>query len=98
MKFGNIIKRQKREENREEPNQEMWVRFYIEYKIGVSIIDSIPDCNTENNLKRGKNQEMWLHYYIENKLEYLSPIVFNIVVLKMLWKKTRTKKCGFVSI
>ena len=29
---------------------------------------------------------MWLHYYIENKLEYLSPIVFKTVVLKMLWK------------
>ena len=56
MKFCNIIKRQKREENKEELNQEMWVRFYIEYKIGVSIIDSIPHCNTENNLKRGKNQ------------------------------------------
>ena len=67
MKLGNIIKRQKREENKGELNQEMWVRFYIEYKTGVSIIDSIPHCNTENNLKRGKNQEMWLHYYIENK-------------------------------
>ena len=54
MKFGNIIKRQKREENKEELNQEMWVRLYIEYKIGASIIDSIPHCNTENNLKRGK--------------------------------------------
>ena len=29
MKFGNIIKRQKREENKEELNQDMWVRFYI---------------------------------------------------------------------
>ena len=68
MKFGNIIKRQKREENKEELNQEMWVRFCIEYKIGVSIIDSIPLCNAENNLKRGKNQEMWPHHYIENKI------------------------------
>ena len=47
MKFGNIMKRQKREENKEELSQEMWVRFYIEYKIGVSFIDSIPQCNTK---------------------------------------------------
>ena len=84
--------------NKKELNQEMWLHFNIQYKIGVSIIDSIPQCNTGNDLKRGKNQEMWLHYYIEKKLEYLSSIVFNKVVLKMLWKETRTKKCGFVSI
>ena len=28
-------------------------RFYIEEKIGVSIIDSIPHCHTENALKKG---------------------------------------------
>ena len=52
MKFGNKIKRQKNEENKEELNQEMWVRFYIEYKTGVSIIDSIPHCRTENAFNR----------------------------------------------
>ena len=57
MKFGTIIKRQKREENKEELNQEMWVRFYIEYKIEVSFVDSIQHCNTENNLKRGNQDQ-----------------------------------------
>ena len=39
---------------------------YIEDKTGVSTIDSIPDCHTENALKRGKNQEMLLRCYIED--------------------------------
>ena len=58
----------------------MWLRFYIEDKVGVSIIDSIPHCHTENDLKRGNNQEMWLRYYIEGEIG-LSMIVFPIVVL-----------------
>ena len=32
----------------------MWHHFYIENNIGVSIIDSIPYCHTENALKTGK--------------------------------------------
>ena len=44
-------------------NQEMWLRYYIENKIGVSIIDSIQHCHTENALERDKNQEMWHHFY-----------------------------------
>ena len=44
----------------------MWLRFYVEDKTGVPIIDSIPHCHSESALKRGKNQEMWLHCYIEN--------------------------------
>ena len=40
-------------------------RFYIEEKKnGVSIIDSIPHCHTENALKKGQNQEMWLRFFI----------------------------------
>ena len=35
-------------------NEEMWLRFYVEYKIGVCIIDSIPHCPTENAFKRGQ--------------------------------------------
>ena len=31
-------------------------------------------------------------------MEYLSSIVFHSVILKMLLKDERTKKCGFVSI
>ena len=33
--------------------QEMWLRFYI-VENGVSFIDSIPHCHTENAFKRGK--------------------------------------------
>ena len=35
-------------------NQEMWHHFNIEDNIGVSIIDIIPHCHTENALKTGK--------------------------------------------
>ena len=59
-------------------------RFYIDEKIGVSIIDSIPHCHTENALKKGQKQEMWLRFYIVEKMEYLSSIVFHTVILKML--------------
>ena len=76
----------------------MWLRFYIEDKTGVCIIDSIPHCLTENILKIGKNQEMWLCYYIEDKNGV--SIIGSIPhwLLKMLLKDERTKKCGFVSI
>ena len=40
--------------------------FLHNTKIGVPIIDSIPNCHTKNALKRGKNQEMWLRCYIED--------------------------------
>ena len=35
-------------------NKEMWLRFYIEDKIGVSILDSFPHCQIENALKKAK--------------------------------------------
>ena len=38
-------------------NQEMWLRFYIEDKVGVSIIDSIPHCHTENAFTWGKTKK-----------------------------------------
>ena len=44
----------------------MWLHPYIEIKIGVSIIDSIQHCRTENALERDKNQEKWLRFYIED--------------------------------
>ena len=34
--------------------------LYRRKKNGVSIIDSIPYCHTENALKKGQKQEMWL--------------------------------------
>ena len=43
-------------------------RFYIdEKKNGVSIIDSIPHCHTENALKKGQKQEMWLRFLYSGK-------------------------------
>ena len=41
-------------------NQEIWHCFYIEDKVGISIIVIIPHCHTENALKRSKHNEMWL--------------------------------------
>ena len=43
-------------------------RFYIEEKIGVSLIDSFPHCHTENALKKGQKQEMWPRFYIEDNI------------------------------
>ena len=74
-------------------------RFYInEKKNGVSIIDSIPHCHTENALKKGQKQEMWLRFYIVEKMEYLSSIVFHTVILKMLRKRAKISKLCIVSI
>ena len=61
-------------------------RFYIEEKNGVSIIDSIPHCHTENALKRGKAINVASFLY-SGKMEYLSSIVFHTVILKMLLKR-----------
>ena len=52
---------------KEAKNQELWLHFYIEDNIEVSIMDSIPHCHTENALKKGQNQEMWLRFYIVEK-------------------------------
>ena len=53
----------------------MWHHFYIEDNIGVSIIDSIPHCHTENALKKGQKQVMWLRFYIvENGISFIDSI------------------------
>ena len=36
-------------------NQEMWLRFYVEYKIGVCTLKCF---------QKGPNQEKWLRFYI----------------------------------
>ena len=46
----------------------MWLRYNIEFKIGVSIIDSIPHCRTENALERGKDQEMLVRFCVGGKV------------------------------
>ena len=74
----------------------MWLHFYIEDNIGVSIIDSIPHCHTENALKKEQKQEMWLRFYILEKMEYLSSIVFHSHT-QNAFIRGKMKKCGFVS-
>ena len=49
-------------------NEDMWLHFYIEDKVGVSIINSISHCHTENALKKSKNQEIRLCFYIDEKV------------------------------
>ena len=34
----------------------MWFRFYIEDKVGLSVIDSIPHFHTENTFTWGKTK------------------------------------------
>ena len=59
------------------------MRFYIEDKVEVSFIDSIPHCLTENALKRSKNQEIWLCFYIEdrNGVSIIDSILTVIVIM-----------------
>ena len=62
----------------------MWLIFYREDKVGVSIIDSIPHYQTENALKKSKTKKCGYVSIKRTKLEYLSLIVFHTVILKML--------------
>ena len=43
-------------------SQRMLLRFYIQYKVGEAIIDSIPHSHTENALKRSKTKKYGLVY------------------------------------
>ena len=47
---------------------EMWLRLYIDDKVGVSFIDSIPHCHTEKCFENKQNPEMWTRFYIEDKV------------------------------
>ena len=80
----------------------MWLRFHIKYKIGVSIINSIPHCLTENDLKRGKNQEMWPRFYIEDKIgvsiiEGIPPCHTKFLGIAP-YQSTSIRQCGIVSM
>ena len=68
--------------------------FFIGDKVGVSIIDSIPHCHSENVLKRVQNQEIWLRFFTEEKVG----VSIITVILKMLSKVAKIKKYGFVLI
>ena len=57
---------------------------YKDDKAGVSIIDSMPLCQTGQKLKTRENKEIRLRFCIEDTIgmEYLSSIVFHTAVLK----------------
>ena len=67
-------------------NQIIWLCFFIEDKVEVSIIVYIPYTHTENALKRSKNKEMWLGFYIEDKVvvSIIVSLKFHTVILIML--------------
>ena len=74
------------------------LRYYIEDKVGVCIIDSIPHCHTKIFQKRQKSRNVASFLYRgRTKLENLSSIVFHTVLLKMLSKMAKIKICDFVS-
>ena len=75
----------------------MWLHNYKDKKIGVSIIDSIPHCRTENALERDKNREMWLRFYIEDKAGVcIIDSIPHCLTINVL-KTGKNKKCGFVT-
>ena len=61
----------------------MWLRFFIEDKVGVSIINIIPHCHTENASKRGKIKKCGFVSILRTELKYLSSIVCHTVRVKM---------------
>ena len=73
-------------------NQEMWLRYCIEDKVGVCIIDSIPHCHTRMLWKEAKNQECDFVTIKRTKVEYVSSIVFHTAILKMRSKEAKMKK------
>ena len=75
------------------------LRYYIEDKVRVCIIDSIPHCHTKRIFqKRRKSRSVASFLYRgRTKLENLSSIVFHTVLLKMLSKMAKIKICDFVS-
>ena len=74
------------------------LRYYIEDKVGVCIIDSIPHCHTKifQNRRKSRNVALFL-YRGRTELENLSSIAFHTVLLKMLSKRAIIKICDFVS-
>ena len=78
-------------------NQEMRLRFYVEYKVGVCIIDTIPRCHAKM-LSKGAESRNVTSFLYSGTMEYVSSIVFHTVKLNKLSKKAKIKKCGFVTI
>ena len=66
-------------------NEEMWLRFYVEYKIGVCIIDTIPQCH--EMLSKGAKSRNVASFLYSGTMEYVSSIVFHTVILNKLSKE-----------
>ena len=60
-------------------NEEMWLRFYVEYKIGVCIIDTFPHCH--EMLSKGAKSRNVASFLYSGTMEYVSSIVFHTVIL-----------------
>ena len=65
----------------------MCLRFYVEYKIGVCIIDTISQCHAEmlSNGAKSRNEASFLYC---GTMEYESSIVFHTVILNKLLTAT----------
>ena len=85
--FHTVMKRGK--------NQDVWLRCYVEDKVGVCIIYSIPHCHTKNLSKEAKIKKCG---FVSTKLENLSSIVFHNVLLKKLSNMAKIKICDFISV
>ena len=68
----------------------MWLRFYVEYKIGVYIIDTIPHCHAEMLSKGAKSRNVASFLY-SGTMEYVSSIVFHTVILNKLSKEAKSR-------
>ena len=66
-------------------NEEMWLRFYVEYKIGVCIIDPIPHCH--EMLSKGAKSRNVAPFLYSGTMEYVSSIVFHTVILNKFSKE-----------
>ena len=75
----------------------MWLRFYVEYKIGVCIIYTIAHCHAEMLSKRVKSRNV-ASFLNSGTMEFVSSIVFHTVILNKLSKEAKIKKFGFVTI
>ena len=71
-------------------NEEMWLRFYVEYKIGVCIIDTIQHCYAEMLSKGAKSRNVASFLY-SGTTEYVSSIAFHTVILNKLSKEAKSR-------
>ena len=66
-------------------DKEIWLRFYIEDKVGMEYLSSIVFHTVIlKSFENERKKEIWLRFYIEDKvgMECLSSIVFHTGALK----------------